>query len=111
MVTGGTETLTGVEGLGSGGTEGSVVGTVPVIGPMGEFGSGIAGAAAGAATPSRPRSACVSWAGAGEWLMRTEAVSTPAATTTLACATWSMAGGRCRKKSMSRRPPINIARK
>ncbi len=87
-VTGGTETLTGSEGLGGSGTDGNVVGTVPVIGPIGELGSGIAGPAAGGVTPRRPRSACVSCAGEGEWLTRTEAVTTPAATITLACATW-----------------------
>lgn len=38
-VTGGTETFTGLDGLGSGGTEGNVVGKVPVIRPIGDFGS------------------------------------------------------------------------
>ncbi len=85
--TGGTDTLTGrAVGLGSGGTEGKATGPALVTGPIGEFGR-IAGAAAGAVTERRPRSACVSWAGGGEWPTRTEAVTTPATTTTPACAT------------------------
>jgi hypothetical protein len=73
-------------GLGSGGTEGNDTGAAPVTVRICEFEPGKAGPWAGEVTEVRPRSACVSWAGADELLTRIEAVTTPATTTTPACA-------------------------